>query len=131
MTLVDVEYIGLNLLLLALFVAGLRPMVHAISLLFEESKVNSMMFLIAYMTALSIIHLVAVINKRYEMNGKAILFLGAASYFFYLAHIWVGWFVATYFRLNDLLFWTLISLVVATFLTHAYNKGIINNTKRI
>lgn len=94
----------------------------AVSLLFEDSIASSVRFFVAYGIALVIIYFMALINCKYEMRGKMILFLGEVSYFYYLAHIRIGYFALSYFNMSDLVVWTVISFLVATLLTVSYNR---------
>lgn len=96
----------------------------AVSLFFEDSLFSSVRFFVAYSAAMVIIYNVALINNKYEMKGKVILFLGAVSYFFYLAHVRIGYFITAYFNFSDLVVWTIISFVVATVLTLLYNRTV-------
>ena len=84
----------------------------------------------AYAMAIMMLYVVSAINKRYEMQGKAMLFLGSISYFFYLCHIRIGFFLIWYIGVIDVVVWTLVTLVIAYALTIGYKKIHNNNIEK-
>lgn len=90
-----------------------------VGLIFLEGKVMIADYLLAVYGLL----LVSVLNRWYEVKGGApILFLGSISYFYYLCHVRIGYQLMTYMGINDLLFWTLLTVGIAWLLKFGYDR---------
>ena len=55
------------------------------------------------------LYLLSYLNSKYVMNGKAVLWLGMISYFFYLSHVRIGYTLLTYIGVNSIILWLLIT----------------------
>lgn len=82
-----------------------------------EGKRWFMMFFMAVMLLAAFSWL----SKRYEIKGRWILGLGAVSYFFYLAHVRIGYVVLTYLQIDSILVWVAVTSIVAYLLMKIYD----------
>lgn len=96
----------------------------ALTLILENGMRTSNIILTdsAYVMAIIMLYVVSAINKRYEMHGKVMLFLGSISYFFYLSHIRIGFFLIWYVGVLDIMVWVFVSVVIAYILNIGYKK---------
>ena len=60
-----------------------------------------------------VLWLLSFISSKYEMRGKIILSLGTISYFFYLAHVRIGYTLLTYMGLDSILLWALLTILIS------------------
>lgn len=75
---------------------------------------------VPYAIATIILLFVSIINRKYQMQGRAMLLLGSISYFFYLSHERITYFIITNLRLSDVIIWTLSSVIIAYLLNFSY-----------
>ena len=85
---------------------------------FIESKIA----IFDFSLGVAILYLLSFINSRYEMRGKAILWLGSISYFFYLAHVRLGYTLLTYIGINSIVLWIAITTIVSYLLYKLNSK---------
>lgn len=83
-----------------------------------ESKVVMLDFTIG----IAVLYLLSFINSRYEMKGKAVLFMGTISYFFYLAHVRLGYTLLIYTGINSIVLWIAITTIVSYLLYKLNSK---------
>lgn len=81
-----------------------------------ESKVVMLDFTIG----IAVLYLLSFINSRYEMKGKAVLFMG--TIFFYLAHVRLGYTLLTYIGINSIVLWIAITTIVSYLLYKLNSK---------
>lgn len=67
---------------------------------------------------------VSLINNKFEMRGRGILYLGAISYMFYLSHIRIGYHILTYLHIDSIIVWTIIA-TISSALLYEINKRFI------
>lgn len=91
-----------------------------------ESKVVMLNFTIG----IAVLYLLSFINSRYEMKGKAVLFMGTISYFFYLAHVRLGYTLLTYTGINSIFFWIAITTIISYLLYKLNSKIKYDNIKK-
>lgn len=60
------------------------------------------------------------INRKYEFEGKALVFLGGISYFFYLAHIRIAYELLCQIGVKSILLWIFITILISYFLSFVY-----------
>ncbi len=90
--------------------------------------VLGMLHIVSLVIALVGILLFSLLNTRFIINGKAILLLGALSYYFYLSHVTISYTLLCYADVQSCLAWTVLSFVVALLL---YKLGcIVFNRKK-
>ena len=68
--------------------------------------------------------IVSLINNKFEMKGRGILYLGAISYIFYLSHIRIGYHILTYLHIDSIIVWTIIA-TISSALLYEINKRLI------
>ena len=85
---------------------------------FKEGKIAMLDFSLG----VAILYLLSFINSRYEMRGKAILWLGSISYFFYLAHVRLGYTLLTYTGINSIILWIAITTTISYLLYKLNSK---------
>lgn len=76
---------------------------------------------IAYFMAFILLIIISIVNRRYEMRGSAILFMGSISYFFYLCHVRIGYFLISYANITDVIIWGVVTIFVASLLLFIQN----------
>ena len=84
--------------------------------------VEGKLMLFAFFIAVVVLSLVSMINKKYIVNGKTILFLGDISYFFYLLHARVCYTLIVYTGINSIIAWVGITLIISWLVFFIYNK---------
>lgn len=85
---------------------------------FKEGKIA----IFDFSLGVAILYLLSFINSRYEMRGKAILWLGSISYFFYLAHVRLGYTLLTYIGINSIILWIAITTTISYLLYKLNSK---------
>ena len=85
---------------------------------FKEGKIA----IFDFSLGVAILYLLSFINSRYEMRGKAILWLGSISYFFYLAHVRLGYTLLTYTGINSIILWIAITTTISYLLYKLNSK---------
>lgn len=73
-----------------------------------------------FLFALLILFILSVLNTKYGMKGKCILFLGTISYFFYLSHLRIGYTLLMFMNVNSILLWILITIIISILLNELY-----------
>lgn len=66
--------------------------------------------------------IISIANQWFDIRGKGILYLGAISYIFYLAHIRIGYNILCYTGSNSIIIWLLISLISSAIIYELYIK---------
>ena len=75
-----------------------------------------------YFLAVFLLCCLTLLNRYYTIQSKALMFMAGISYFFYLCHVRIGYFLMTYIEVNSVLFWTLITIIISYFLSISYKK---------
>ena len=78
------------------------------------------MYVVWFIVALIGLFIFSIINTRYTVFGKGILFMGSISYFYYLSHVDIAWTLLCYTSIQSCLAWTVLSIIVA-FLLYKFN----------
>lgn len=60
------------------------------------------------------------INRKYEFEGEALIFLGGISYFFYLGHSRIAYKILLQTGFKSIILWILISILISYFLSFVY-----------
>lgn len=84
----------------------------------KEGKVAMLDFYMGVM----VLYFLSFVNSKYEMRGKAVLWLGTISYFFYLAHVRIGYTLLTYLGINSIILWVAITTLVSYLLFKLNSK---------
>ncbi|MCM1109231.1 MAG: hypothetical protein NC388_09325 [Clostridium sp.] len=98
---------------------------HAVATRTKASWVAATMFLITLGTENWVLHMsyimaviglciISVVNTKYSIDGKLILWLGSVSYLFYLSHEAISYVLLTYLNIDSVIVWFLFSLSVAS-----------------
>lgn len=61
------------------------------------------------------------INKTYTIKGKIILFLGNISFFYYLCHIRLTYVLLYYLKIESVLLWSILNILVSFCMFKLYN----------
>lgn len=77
-----------------------------------------------YLWAMVSLLIVSLINNKFEMKGRGILYLGSISYIFYLSHIRIGYHILTYLHIDSIIVWTIIATISSAIL-YEINKRLI------
>lgn len=85
---------------------------------------ESSIMILSFVIAIIIILIVAKLQKKFEFNSRALLFLGSISYIFYLSHRRIGWVVCCYLSTYDMLIWVMMTLIISSMLHKIYYKVI-------
>ena len=73
-----------------------------------------------FIAAVVIILVFAQLQKWYEFNSPALLYLGLVSYIFYLAHRRIGWVICCTIGTHDMMVWIIVTLLVSAVLYKVY-----------
>ena len=63
--------------------------------------------------AVAIILICSLINIRYIVKSRVLVFMGTISYFFYLTHARIGYTLISYIGVYSILVWILITIVIS------------------
>ena len=76
-----------------------------------------------FIIALILLASFSLISQRYDYNGRYLLFLGGVSYFFYLSHQRIGWFLLLFldFNYTSVIGWVFITILCSILLDKGYN----------
>lgn len=88
--------------------------------------IESIYMIASYMTAVVILIVCSIINKKYYMNSPVLAFMGGVSFFFYLSHIRIGYTLMAYINFYSVIFWVLLTVAISFGLSKAY--GIVTRT---
>ena len=88
----------------------------AVSVILLNLALVGIMYDVWFVAALIGLFVFSIINMRYTVSGKGVVFMGAISYFFYLSHVDITWTLLCYTGIQSCLVWTLLSIVVASVL---------------
>lgn len=76
----------------------------------------------SYVIAMIGICLVSVLNTKYVVYGKYMLWLGGISYLFYLSHESISYVLITYLHVNSVIAWVGLSVIVASSLNIMWKR---------
>lgn len=84
-----------------------------------------------FIIALTLLASFSLITQRYDYNGRYLLLLGGISYFFYLSHQRIGWFLFLFldFNYTSVIGWVFITIICSILLDKGYNY-ITSNSKQ-
>lgn len=94
----------------------------AVAVLLIPALKECMIMKLDFSLGIIMLYILSFLNSKYEMKGKAILWLGAISYFFYLAHIRIGYTLLTYLGINSIILWVAITVMVSYLLYKLNSK---------
>lgn len=98
----------------------------AIAVLLIPAMKEGMIMKLDFLMGVIALYVLSFVNSKYEMKGKAILWLGTISYFFYLAHVRIGYTLLTYLGINSIILWVVITTLVSYLLYKLYSKQYMN-----
>ena len=75
--------------------------------------VESKYMIISYIIAVVIIAICSLLNRKYIVNSRVLVFMGTISYFFYLSHIRIGYTLMSYINVYSILLWLLITVAIS------------------
>lgn len=73
-------------------------------------------WILPYIIAIIGLCFMSVLNDKYEVKGKYMLWLGSISYLFYLSHETISYILLTYLHIDSLIVWVILSVIVASIL---------------
>ena len=83
--------------------------------------VESRFMILSYITAVLIIIVCSLINKKYYINSCLLAFMGGISYFFYLSHERLGYTAMAYTEINSVILWVVITIIISFALKATYD----------
>lgn len=99
------------------------------AILASSVMIQGLIMMIVYLIATSLLLVVFIINRRYTIESKILLFLGGISFFFYLSHIRIGYNLMTYIGWNSIILWIVVTILCSMVLDKVFSsfKKSINN----
>lgn len=86
--------------------------------------INDIVQLFCFVLSVIGLFIFAFIGRRYTFQGKALLFVGSISYFFYLSHIRIGYTLLGYTGVHSMLLWIVITIIISFALSKIYRTTI-------